>query len=94
MNRGKPIKNILLNFLQSAGIQEKYEENIAVAYWESIVGDEIARHTEPQKVADGTVFVKVDDNVWRNELVFFKKQIIAKLNTRIGKNVIKDVKFY
>jgi hypothetical protein len=38
--------------------------------------------------------VKVDDDVWRNELTYFKRQIIEKLNEKLGKKTIKEIKFY
>ena len=37
---------------------------------------------------------RVKDPVWRNELQFFKAEIIKKLNDKIGRTVVKDIKFY
>jgi predicted nucleic acid-binding Zn ribbon protein len=90
----KPIRDILEKFFRSLGVEERLEENLAFAYWDSVVGKEIANHTEPEKIVKGTVMVKVDNDVWRNELSFFKHEIIQKLNQKIGKKIIQEIKFY
>jgi predicted nucleic acid-binding Zn ribbon protein len=90
----KPIREILKNFFKQAGVEHRLEENLAFAFWDSVVGREIAMHTEPEKIVQGTVFVKVDDHVWRNELAYFKNEIIQNLNEKIGKQIIKEIKFY
>jgi len=94
MGNTKSIKNIILDIFNKPGVKEKFNENLAIAYWDSVVGREISRHTDPQKVVAGTIFVKVDDATWRNELTFFKNEIIQKLNQKIGKKVINEIKFY
>lgn len=93
-HKEKPIRDILLKFFKTAGIENRLEENLAFAYWESVVGKEIAHHTEPEKIVKGTIVVKVDNDVWRNELSFFKNEIIQKLNNKIGKKIIQEIKFY
>lgn len=90
----KPIREILERLFKSLGVENRVEENLAFAYWDSVVGKEIALHTEPEKIVKGTVIVKVDNDVWRNELAFFKNEIIQKLNQRIGKKLIQEIKFY
>jgi hypothetical protein len=39
------------------------------------------------------LFVHVKTSTWRNELTLRKKEIIDKLNTVIGFDVVKDIKF-
>ncbi len=94
MKEAKPLNNLIAQFLRSVGIKDKVEENFAIVYWDTVVGKEISNQTEPFKVVKGILFVKVKDNVWRNELQFFKNEIIEKLNNKIGKKIVKDIKFY
>ncbi|NIV04319.1 DUF721 domain-containing protein [Candidatus Saccharibacteria bacterium] len=81
-------------FLKAMGMRERFEENLSIAFWDTVVGKEIAQHTEPQKVSSGILFVKVDNDVWRNEIVYYKNEIIQKLNQKVGKRAIKEIKFY
>jgi len=94
MAEAKQLNGLIYRFLQSIGIKDKIEENFAIVYWDAVVGKEIAKKTEPFKVIKGSLFVRVDDTVWRNELQFLKHEIIEKLNKKIGKNIINDIKFY
>ncbi len=94
MAEAKPLNQLIFQFLKSVGIKGKIEEYLAIVYWDHVVGKEIAKQSEPFKVVKGSLFVKVNDTVWRNELQFFKNEIIEKLNKKIGKNVIRDIKFY
>ncbi|MEJ2634993.1 MAG: DUF721 domain-containing protein [Calditrichia bacterium] len=94
MNEAKPLNKLIYQFLQSIGIKDRFEENLAIAYWDIVVGKEISQKTEPYKVAKGILFVRVNDTVWRNELQFFKNEICEKLNNKIGKKLINDIKFY
>ena len=88
------IRDSLLRLFKSLGMQDRFEENLAIAFWDTTVGKEIAQHTEPFKVAKGIMFVKVDNDVWRNELAFYKHEIIQKLNQKLGKRAIQEIKFY
>ena len=90
----KKIRDSILGFLKAAGLRDRFDENLSIAYWDTTVGKEIAAQTEPRKVVDGIMFVKVDNDAWRQELAFFKHEIIQKLNDKIGKSAIKEIKFY
>jgi len=94
MAEAKPINKLIFQFLKSIGVKEKIDENFAIIYWDNVVGKEISAQTEPFKVLKGSLFVKVKDSVWRNELQFFKNEILDKLNRKIGKQIIRDIKFY
>ena len=91
--RRQHIRETIAAFLKSAGLKEKFDEHMAIAFWDRAVGENIARHTEPSKVVKGILFVKVDDNSWRHELTYFKHEIIQKLNDSVGKQAIKEIKF-
>jgi predicted nucleic acid-binding Zn ribbon protein len=90
----RSLREIIEKFLKSAGLENRVDEYMAFTYWDSVVGKEVSKHTEPEKIADGTVFVKVNNDVWRNELAFFRNEIISKLNEKIGKNIVKEIRFY
>ncbi len=94
MKQAQPLNQLIAQFLKSLGFEGKVEENYAIVYWDSVVGKEISEHTVPFKVAKGILFVRVEDNVWRYELQFLKNEIIEKLNRKIGKKIVNDIKFY
>jgi predicted nucleic acid-binding Zn ribbon protein len=94
MSEAKPLNQLIHQFLRAVGIEVKFEEHLAIVYWDQVVGQEISERTEPFKMSEGVLSVRVKDPVWRNELHFFKADIQEKLNKKIGKRIIKDIKFY
>jgi len=50
--------------------------------WNEIVGGTIARNAQPEKIRNGTLFVKVSSPVWMQQLQFMKEMIADKLNHR------------
>jgi hypothetical protein len=59
-----------------------------------MVGDIIARNAQPDKIRQGTLFVKVSSHVWMQQLQYLKDTISEKLNHRLGGEVVKNIFFY
>jgi predicted nucleic acid-binding Zn ribbon protein len=89
----KPLGSALEELVKGLGIQKKLQEYDAVVYWESVVGERIAKMTTATRILQGVLFVHVQTATWRNELTLRKKEIIDKLNTVIGIDMVKDIKF-
>ena len=79
--------------LKKFGIDNAVSQNKAINIWNEIVGEKVAKNTEPERVEHGVIIVKVSSPTWRQELYFQKNEIIKKLNYSIGKNVIRDIRF-
>lgn len=84
---------LLNNSLDKLGLRHKILEHQAIAKWREVVGKHIAASTIPEKVRDGVMFVTCKSSVWSSELSFHKNDIIRKLNTAAGRNVITDIRF-
>ncbi|NIR48518.1 DUF721 domain-containing protein [candidate division KSB1 bacterium] len=79
--------------LKSLGIETKVKQYEALNNWSYLVGEKVASVTKADKVTDGILFVKVKNSVWRNELLYMKKDILNKLNKSLGADIIKDIWF-
>ncbi len=71
---------ILENCLSRVGLQQRIQEQKILDAWERMVGKAIAEMTEPVRVKNRVLQVKVTNSVWMHELQFHKKLIIQKLN--------------
>ena len=89
----QPLKTAIKIFLRKSGLEKGVKQNTALLLWDEVVGENIAENTNPEKVEHGTLLVTVENSSWRQELVFKKKEIIDKLNNKIGKKTIKDIRF-
>ena len=89
----EPIGAAINGLVKNLGIQQKLQEYEAVVYWDEEVGERIAQMTKATRIIQGVLFVQVKTSTWRNELTLRKKEIMERLNTRIGTVVVKDIKF-
>ena len=85
------IGNILSKFLYELGIEKPIMKYRALTMWPEIVGERISNVTEAKRLTDGKMFVKVQNDSWRNELTFYKQEIIQKMNKEIGVRIVKDI---
>lgn len=83
--------NILQKFLCELGIDRPIMRYRALTLWSEVVGEKISEITEPQRLNDGKIFIKVKNDSWRNELVFHKQEIIDKINRELGSRVVKEI---
>lgn len=88
------LATILNRLVKSLGIENKIYEARAIEVWPQAVGQRIAALARINKIENGVIYLNVTSDVWRNELLFHKKQIISEVNKLIKKNVIRDILFY
>ena len=87
------IGGALEKLIKSNNLEKGLEEQKAVDIWEKVVGSRINENTEPLSVESGVLSVKTSSPSWSHELQLQKPQILKKLNNRLNKKVIKDIRF-
>lgn len=75
------------------GLGQEYKEQEPLFLWEEVVGENIAKLTSPLRVRDRVMFVEVQNSVIGHELSLMKEDYISKVNERLGKKRIKDIRF-
>jgi hypothetical protein len=61
--------------------------------WDQAVGEAVARNAQPEKIRQGTLFVKVSSPIWMQQLQYLKETIAEKINQELGKEVVKNIFF-
>jgi predicted nucleic acid-binding Zn ribbon protein len=61
--------------------------------WNDVVGKPIARNAQPEKIRNGTLFVKVTSPVWMQQLQYMKEMIAEKLNQRLKGDIVRNIFF-
>jgi len=87
------IRTSINRTIASLGLSRKIEEYTAMELWPVIVGERIANVASAERFQEGKLYVHVTRAPWRNELVFLKKEIIAKINATMGKEIVRDIIF-
>src|ERR671918_2662102 len=61
--------------------------------WNDTVGATVARNAQPEKIRNGTLFVKVTSPVWMQQLQYMKEMIAERLNQRLKAEVVRNIFF-
>lgn len=59
----------------------------------NLIFPDLGKVAQPIKVEKKTLFLKVENSVWRSELNFKQKIIIEKINKYFNEQLIKSVRF-
>jgi predicted nucleic acid-binding Zn ribbon protein len=81
----------IAKMLKTYKIEKPVRQNEVFFIWSDIVGEVIAKHAVPEKIAYNKLFVKVDSPIWRNELNFGKEEIRKKINKQLKDAQIKEI---
>ena len=82
---------ILEALLADAGYLAACREQDIVRMWPELVGERIAAATECMSAERGIVHVQVRSAAWRNELMYLKPMLLARLRSQC--TTIKDIVF-
>lgn len=85
--------SVLEQSLKRLDLTARLDEYAVWPIWNDVVGDVIARNAQPEKIRNGTLFVKVSSPVWMQQLQFMKDMIADKLNHRLKGEVVKNIFF-
>ena len=89
----RSIKESLVEILSNEKLKPAFDKGNISIYWKEAVGASINENTTIKSFKNGILIVKTKTPVWRNELLFQKKEIVQKLNSKLEKNKIKDIRF-
>jgi predicted nucleic acid-binding Zn ribbon protein len=93
--RKKPssLGDILGGCLNQPGLRSKMREQKILDAWDRVVGRAIAEVTQPARVRNRVLQVKVVNSIWMQELQFHKPLMIQKLNEFLGDPLLQDLRF-
>ena len=73
------ISDVLKNLIQDREWQSGIAEGNLFANWESIVGAEIAEHTEPIAILEGVLTIRTSSTAWATQLNLISNDVLASL---------------
>ncbi len=83
----------LTMLVQSLGIEKQIEQYKIFDVWNEIVGQQVAKVAQPERLQNGVLIVNVNNAPWRTELTFRKKEILEKIHEQTKSKSITDIKF-
>lgn len=88
------ISTLLKKTIKRSGYEKKILEAQIFIHYSQIVGEKIAMVSKPSFFKNGMLFIGVENSTWSNQLYFLKNDIISKINLKLSKQLVKDIKFY
>ena len=75
-------------------MDQRQAEAEIVRVWNNLIDPSLTAHAQPASIARGTLFVTVDNSVWLDEIVRYRrKEILARLQHSFGRELIKRISF-
>ena len=93
LHKMEQLNKVLKKAINESGFKKAIDQEGAVFIWNDVVGKNISKVTKATKVDKGTLIVKTESATWRQELHMQKKEIINKINKKIGSIAIKEIRF-
>jgi predicted nucleic acid-binding Zn ribbon protein len=87
------IGGLIAGYLDKLGFSSRLGKQEAVLHWSEIVGSRIAQETQAVRIDGDTLVVKVTQAAWRQQLSFLKGELLTKLDSKLEKGCIKDIRF-
>lgn len=85
------VSGILERLIKQYGLEGKMAEYVIAEKWEDIVGKIIASHTRPVGIRHRRLQVLVDSPAWLQEISFYRRELIERVNRYMGKKIINQV---
>ncbi len=93
MNKIDNIGKIIDDVVKKMDIKRKLNISNIFNRWEEIVGAEIYKKTKPERIIRGILYISVSTSTWANELSLMSGQLIKKINSFVGEEVVKNIRF-
>jgi hypothetical protein len=84
---------VLHKSLMRLDLSTRLDEYGVWPIWNDVVGSTIARNAQPEKIRNGTLFIKVTSPVWMQQLQYMKEMIADRLNQRLKTKIVKNIFF-
>lgn len=87
------LKEVLLRTLREQGLETPLNQKRLVEAWPDVVGPVVARYTLNTYIYNQTLYVRLSNPALRSDLSMMRGDLVKRLNTVVGEQVITDIRF-
>ncbi len=88
------VSRVLGRMIESGGWRERLALGRLRSQWGQVVGDQVAAHSAPVKLASGTLTLRAESGAWASELALLAPRLAAASDRWLGGGLVKDVRVY
>lgn len=92
--RPQTLQDLTRALVKRLKFKQRQSETEILRVWAESMDPTVAAHAVPAGFRNGTLFVKVDSNVWLHEIVHYRqKEILDLLQSSFGRKKIQKISF-
>lgn len=91
--KSEKIGDVAQRFLRISGLESPLNEWRLIEAWGEVTGKLVAQRTQDLYISHGVLCVKLRSAVLRAELLLKRSELVQRLNSYVGANVISDIRF-
>ena len=89
----KQVDELVLQVLRQTGLETPLLQRRLINAWEDVVGELVAKYTIEKHIYNQTLMVKINNPALKADLSMMRSQLVKSLNSKVGANIIYDIKF-
>ena len=90
----KSLSDVMPNVLNALRLDRRRAEAEIVRVWNNLIDPRITAHAQPASLNKGTLFVTVDNSVWLDEIVRYRRrEILDRLQHSFGRDLIARISY-
>lgn len=89
----RPLGDLAAAALKDLAGTERSDLVEVLTVWRDVVGERIAGTARPRRLAGGILTLEVTSPVWSQQLVLMARELVAAVNERVGREIVRDLRF-
>ena len=82
---------VLARLMKNRGWEKPTAEATVFAAWERCVGEDVASHSRPIKLADAELTIEAESTAWAMQLRLLAAKLLTQIAGVVGPNVVKKL---
>jgi hypothetical protein len=90
-NNTNNVGDIIRKLMKNPKLADRLDELDALEVWKELIGKQLQKYIAEARMIKGSLLIKVKSAPLRNELSYKKTDIIKQINTKLGREVVKEI---
>jgi hypothetical protein len=90
-NNTNNVGDIIKKLMKNPKLADRLDELDALEVWKELIGKQLQKYITEARMIKGSLLIKVKSAPLRNELSYKKTDIIKQINTKLGREVVKEI---
>jgi len=90
-NNTNNVGDIIRKLMKNPKLADRLDELDALEVWKELIGKQLQNYITDARMIQGSLLIKVKSAPLRNELSYKKTDLIKQINTKLGKDVVKEI---